>query len=152
MRTNLLNFKYHGRTGLRRPLAALLLDTYQRHWHNEHFDVIIPLPLSAQRAAYRGYNQSQLLSEIVAAELNIAHRPQLLYRTKDTRPLAKLTREERRKELKGAFAAEKLDGQRILLIDDIYTSGASSTTATEVLLKAGAQSVHVLTCAAGYDL
>lgn len=149
LRNNLLAFKYQARTGLRRPLADLLLQTAERHYAGLCFDAVVPVPLAPRRMQSRGYNQSELLSKIVAAELNLCNAPHLLRRVRDTRLLADLTRSERMQELKGAFAAEALAaGQRVLLVDDIFTTGATAHAASRALLQAGAESVHVL-CVAG---
>ena len=153
LRNRLLDFKYHGATGLRRVFAALLLETLVSRFSCLDFDAVTPVPLSARRLADRGYNQAELLSSLLSLELDIPHRPQYLRRVKDTQPLASLNRRQREQELTGAFQGlSQAEGQHILLIDDIYTSGATAVTATRALLKAGAAGVSVLTVAAGEDL
>lgn len=152
LRDSLLDFKYHDRVGLRRPLAALLLDTYARFYAAARIDAVVPLPLAAGRLRERGYNQAALLTEIVSQELALPHRPDLLARVRDTRPLASLSRAERERELTGAFRAAAASGLHLLLVDDIYTTGATAATASRALLRQGAAAVHVLAVAAGRDL
>jgi len=153
LRERLLDFKYRDRPGLRRPLAALLKEAFARYYGSRAFDALTPVPLSPCRERERGYNQAELLSALLSRELLIPHHPEYLRRVRETRPLAALTRREREAELKGAFRADpRTAGQRILLIDDIYTSGATAAAATRALQKAGAGEVWVLAVAAGEDL
>lgn len=154
LRDNLLDFKYNGRTGLRRPLAELLLTAFRRYYSDMCFDAVTPVPLHAKRLRERGYNQAELLTYILAQELDLPHAPDLLRRIKDTPPLSAAANSRQRLELmRSAFAAatECLE-RRVLLVDDIYTTGATSSAAALALRRQGAASVHVLTVAAGRDL
>lgn len=153
LRAQLLAFKYRERTGLRRPLAEALLLACGELYAGCRFDAVLPAPLSAARLAGRGYNQAELLSGLLAAELGLPHRPQWLLRSRDTRPLAELSRAARLKELSGAFQAPgRVDGLNLLLIDDIFTTGATLDLCSRALVRAGAAAVYGLTVAAGHDL
>lgn len=154
LRDNLLAFKYSGRTGLRRPLAELLLAAFHRYYSQLPFDAVTPVPLHEKRLAERGYNQAELLTYIIAQELDLPHEPQLLHRVKDTPPLAASAGARERFELmRAAFAASSECRERhVLLVDDVYTTGATSSAAALALRRRGAASVHVLTVAAGHDL
>lgn len=150
LRDSLLGFKYQEKTWLRRPLAALLAWAYEQHYQDMAFSAVVPIPLAALRYKERGYNQSEMVSGLLAAEFGLNHSPNLLVRVEDTPPLASYDGAQRRLLLKGAFAAQAAAGQTVLLIDDIYTSGATFNTCSEVLLAAGAKAVYGLTIAA-YD-
>ncbi len=151
IRDILIAFKYHQQTGYRRQLADLLLTVYDRYYPNTHFDAILPVPLHANRLAERGYNQAELLSYIVAKERNLSHQPQLLQRIKETAPLYELKRSQRIAELKGSFIAmPEAKGKNILLLDDIFTTGATAEICSQMLLKNQANSVSYLSVAAGY--
>lgn len=152
LREHLQAFKYQERTWLRRPLAALLQQTFQEHFAALSFDAVIPVPLAPQRLRERGYNQSQLLSKLVAAQLGLPHRPELLYRLKETPPLFEMTREQRYAALRNVFAAGRVQNLQILVIDDIYTSGATMNACSKALLAQGAKAVYGLTVAAGRHL
>lgn len=153
LRDDLLAFKYHGRTGLRRPLAELLLLAWQRYYAHTTVDTVTPVPLHPQRLAQRGYNQSELLSYILSQELSLAHGPELLKRVKSTPPLASSDRRsERFQHMRAAFEAADCQGRRLLLVDDIYTTGATASAAAMALKRKGAAAVYVLTVAAGHDL
>lgn len=151
VRNTLLAFKYHRQTGERRALGALLMQVFGRYFTKADFDAIVPVPLHENRLSERGYNQALLLADIVSGETGIALMPQLLERQKETQPLIELGRRQRMQELKGAFAAsETAAGKRILLIDDIFTTGATAELCSISLLKKAAESVCVLTVAAGH--
>lgn len=154
LRENLLAFKYSGRTGLRRPLAELLLAAFRRHYSDLPFDAVAPVPLHEKRLASRGYNQAELLTYILSQELDLPHEPRLLRRVKDTPPLSASSGVRERFELmRAAFTAVDNCAERhVLLVDDIYTTGATSSAAALALRRKGAASVHVLTVAAGHDL
>ena len=153
LREILIAFKYQQRTGYRRPLAALLLEVWEQFYADIVFDAVVPVPLHSGRLYQRGYNQAELLSALLAQETGIAHQPRLLVRGEDTPPLAGLGRQERIKALRGVFAAEAaVAGQHILLIDDIFTTGATAESCSHALLRQQAASVSVLTVAAGHAL
>lgn len=154
LRDNLLAFKYNGRTGLRRPLAELLLTAFRRYYREQRFDAVAPVPLHEKRLRERGYNQAELLTHILSRELSLPHAPRLLRRVKDTPPLSGLDSRKQRFELmRAAFeASPDSRGRRVLLVDDIYTSGATSAAAALALRRQGAAAVYVLTVAAGHDL
>ena len=109
----------------------------------EQADVLIPITLSSERLSERGFNQSLVLSHQLSREKT--HLSSLL-RMRNTLAQSSLPRQQRLTNLKGAFAvapfmAAKLRGQRILLVDDVMTSGATLNAAAQVLKQAGA--VHV---------
>lgn len=115
-------------------------------------DVIVPVPLNWRRLWWRKYNQSALLAYGLSQHTNKLCVPDALVRTRQTRPQMRLTREERKKNVRGAFrvaraALPKLEGKRILLIDDVVTTGATVAACAEVLCAAGAKQVDVLALA-----
>ena len=109
-------------------------------------DLLLPMPLSAQRLAERGFNQALLLAKSLDARKTQAF---TLLKLQHTAPQSTLKRSERLHNLVGALAldplrAASLRGQKVLLIDDVMTSGASLNTAAQVLKQAGVQSVKGL--------
>jgi len=112
------------------------------------YDVIVPVPLHISRLRWRGFNQAQLLAHYFAG--NAAIDPYSLTRVRPTRPQVDLNESERRRNVAGAFRVtrpECVDGQRILLIDDVYTTGATVDECSHALRRAGARSVDVLVLA-----
>ena len=113
-------------------------------------DLIIPVPLHPKRLRWRGFNQSVLLARQVSREYAIPLDPFVVYRNKETPPQTQLTEDERRKNVRGAFSLndqKSVKGKRILLIDDVYTSGATVNECSRALKRGGAKEVYVLTLA-----
>lgn len=106
-------------------------------------DLIVPIPLSPERYAARGYNQSERLGAVLAARLGVPLDTTSLQRTRDTMSQVGLSGAERRHNVAGAFAAagQTLHGRHVLLIDDVYTTGATLDAAAVALLAAGADTV-----------
>ncbi|MDB4947263.1 MAG: Competence protein phosphoribosyltransferase domain protein [Labilithrix sp.] len=141
-------FKFEGRYDLAsrlggvmaervRPLAGLL-------------DVVVPVPLHPVRLAERGYNQAALLGRVVARTLALRHDPRALVRRVATAQQASLGRKERLRNVASAFAARvpgALRGQRVLLVDDVRTTGATLAACRETLLGAGAEQVATVVLA-----
>lgn len=113
-------------------------------------DIIIPVPLHYTRLFKRKYNQSAILTREVSSLTGIPAEYGVLKKIRRTRPQARCNGIERKKNVKNAFTvshADKIKGKRIILVDDIYTTGATMKECAKVLLKAGAKSVDALTVA-----
>ena len=148
LRDTLHAFKYQEKTWLRRPLAALLTNAYELHYGEVSFSAVTPVPLASSRYKERGYNQSEMLSSLLAAEFGLDHQPYMLERVIDTPPLASYDGAQRRFLLTRAFKATvAAEGHTVLLVDDIYTSGATLNACAAALLSAGAREVYGLTVA-----
>ncbi len=142
-------YKFQQQAGWAGPLATLMLSAPWAEDTLDAADWVLPIPLSVQRLAERGYNQSWLLARQLSPHKADAH---LLLRTRDTPSQRSLPRAERLANLVDAFAVEplramELRGQRVVLIDDVMTSGASLHTAARVLRQAGVASVSALVLA-----
>lgn len=141
-------YKFGSQTGWSGFFAALMVKTpsvAEALKNLEATDWVIPMPLSALRLQTRGFNQAWELACAVAQQTQTQARPdaRLLLRVKDTRPQSQLTREARLVNVKGAFLVDplrvaELQGRRVVLIDDVMTSGASIFTAAQALRDAGA--------------
>jgi len=113
------------------------------------FDVLVPVPLHPFRLVRRGFNQSLLLARGLAQKTGVPVDFKVLIRERHEKPQATGGREERLRQIKGSFALEKganLEGKRVLLIDDVYTTGATLNECAKVLKRAGAK-VSALTLA-----
>jgi competence protein ComFC len=111
-------------------------------------DIVVPVPLHRQREKERGYNQVDLFAKSLAGRLELPYRPVLLKRTKPRPEKHLLRQEERWEAVRGAFAMEnggRVDNSRILLLDDVMTTGATLDACTRVLCEAGAKSVLAVT-------
>jgi ComF family protein len=109
-------------------------------------DVFTWVPLSRRRRARRGFDQAQVIAEEVAALLDLPVRS-LLRRTRDTRAQARKGGAERRRALRDAFVATPDPPSRVILVDDVLTTGATAAACAEVLTRGGAERVSVLTAA-----
>ncbi len=141
--------KFHAQPGWARPLATLMRSSDGVEDTLEAADWVLPIPLSRERLAERGYNQSWLLARHLSPG---KAQPQLLLRTRDTPSQRTLPRSERLANLEGAFAVEplrahELRDKRVVLVDDVMTSGASLHTAARVLRQAGAKHISAVVLA-----
>ncbi len=138
-----------------RPLAAPLGDRLAEHLRqiNWQIDRIVPVPLHAERRAQRGYNQAELLAQRAADRLALPCAPAALIRRRATSSQVGLGRAERLQNVQDAFIADPqwVDGCVILLVDDVYTTGATLSACAQAALAAGAQAVYGLTVSAAHD-
>jgi ComF family protein len=114
--------------------------------------LVVPVPIGRARLRERGYNQAERLADGVAAHLGLALRPTLLQRSRFTGSQTALHPTERRANVAGAFRVdagerESITGEHVLLVDDVWTTGATALECTSALLAAGARAVSVLTFA-----
>lgn len=147
LREAIHSLKYKNDMGLGDFFAQYLIEILsEKDWS---FDLIIPVPLSAQRKKERTYNQSALLSRPIARYFQLEHSMNALKRTKDTGTQVKRNRAERDLSLKDAFSGNpaKLKGRSVLLVDDIITTGATINHCSEALLQAGAVRVYAVSLA-----
>lgn len=147
LRQAILSLKHRKNPGLATELAKNLVETIvQQNWQA---DLLIPVPLSTERLKKRGYNQIDLLAWPMAAKLGLDFARNVLMRRHETLPQFELNAAERWKNLHGSFVAElaPLAGKRVLLVDDIMTTGATLDAAAEALKQAGAEKVYGATLA-----
>ena len=119
-------------------------------WEKPDFDYLIPVPLHPKRLRERGFNQALLLSKALEDIPPGKIKPRLLKRIRHTPPQVRLNPDERRQNVRGAFELKDPDGVRgknILLVDDVFTTGATVNECARVLKKAGAGQVSVVTLA-----
>ena len=147
-------FKYKNRRRFGKIFAQELADSYGGLIRRWAVDEIIPVPLHPSRLRKRGFNQAEILARELGERCGLPVRTDVLYRIRRTSPQKLLGRQERLQNLKGAFgvSAEWTPCGNVLLIDDIYTTGATLERAARVLKKAGAQKVFFLTISIGQGI
>jgi ComF family protein len=142
-------FKYRRRTALASVLCGLAAAHDWGGLDPKRYDVMVPVPLYRRRLYERGFNQAMLLCRGLGDAWGIGVEEAGLARTRQTAPQIRLTPAERERNVRGAFRVTggSLKGRRVLLVDDVYTTGATVTECSRVLMAAGAEAVGVLTIA-----
>jgi ComF family protein len=148
LKSVLQRYKYKPDVSLALPLGRLLaercplpIDTYT---------VIVPVPLHLTRLRWRGFNQSHFLARTLARLAGVRLDPFSLTRVRPTRPQVELHEADRRRNVRHAFQVtlpQRVRGQRVLLVDDVYTTGATVDECSRELMRGGAAGVDVLTLA-----
>jgi ComF family protein len=141
--------KFEGRRNLAGLLGPLLTATFFESWNREDFDLVVPVPLHPGRRRERGFNQSELLARFLSDHIAVLHCPALI-RARPTLPQVGLTDAARKENVRNAFRCslpQRVLGKRILLVDDVMTTGATVASAAQALLNGGALRVSVLTVA-----
>jgi ComF family protein len=136
------HLKYADRVSLAGPLGDILRECLQK----ESFqgDVVVPVPLHRSRERIRGFNQAELL----ASRTGLPVDNRILRRRKNTPSQTGLTRNERKRNLAGAFEVRgEAAGRKMILVDDVYTTGSTMNEIARTLKRAGAERVEVLTVA-----
>lgn len=146
--TAIVRFKYAGRSDLAARFGELMAQRAQRL--HGLVDIVVPVPLHPRRVVERGFDQAALLAGPTARGLSIAHVPRALTRVRETPPQASLDREARAANVAAAFRCpqpRRIEGRRVLLVDDVRTTGATLASCAEALGRAGARSVVALVLA-----
>lgn len=133
--------KYEGLFALANPLAQIMANAWPA-W--EHYpDVIVPIPLHSRRQRRRGFNQSALLARHLGRQLEIPVNERAMKRVRNTIPQTGLSPIDRQENVRDAFVADsqQVSNQQILLVDDVYTTGATMSAAADALLANGATGV-----------
>ena len=151
MKNLIHQFKFGQKTMLRHLFSELMASFIRSNYFDiRQFDHLVPIPLSATRLRERGFNQSQLLAELISREFKVPLSTAVLSRIKNTSSQSLLHQKERWTNIKGAFRIKNqfhTIGKNILLIDDLLTTGATSSEAALIIKNAGAKRVGVLTLA-----
>jgi ComF family protein len=143
-------FKYNRKVQLRRPLGLMAAQHLEPFVAAGAIDLIVPVPLHVRRLRERGFNQAVLLGEFLARRWRLPLSRHNLRRIRWTEPQINLSAAERHANVRGAFAVHKPDqfkGKRILLVDDVYTTGSTVAECARTLRGAGATVVFVATVA-----
>lgn len=149
-RTLVSRLKYGDRPELARFCARLMAGAGHELW--EGAPILVPVPLHPARHRQRRYNQSAELARAIGSIVGLEVDPLLVRRIRKTRQQVGLSEDGRQRNVAGAFAVHpdmlaRSRGRRIVLVDDVYTTGATTKTVTRTLLRAGAESVDVISFA-----
>ena len=144
------HFKYNHRTYLAKKIATFMAEKMKSLTNVVDIDLLIPVPLHKKRLKNRGYNQSHLLCQSISSYTSIPLDVSSLIRIKNTKSQTKLNMEQRMENVAGAFQVTnrtKIVGKKILLVDDVITTGSTINACAEQLAVNGAQKIYALSAA-----
>jgi ComF family protein len=150
LRTLIHELKFRGRRRVANRLAAALLEQPRVAALLLPGAVLVPVPLHPRRARQRGFNQAELLALALARRRRVALAADALVRRANTSPQTGLSAAQRRRNVRRAFFVARrarIDGRRVVLVDDVVTTGATALECARVLRQAGASEVRLLTAA-----
>ncbi|MCD7854015.1 MAG: ComF family protein [Clostridiales bacterium] len=147
IRKRIIELKYDGRTELCSLFGFFMAEAFKKSGLTADFDEVLAVPASKKGFKARGYNQAELMAKEVGKRLNIPIGSELV-RIKETLPQNKLDQSKRAENIKGAFGVTgNLHNKKILLIDDIYTTGSTINECKRTLISDGAESIFYITAA-----
>ncbi len=150
LRLAIHQWKYQEKASLTSFFGEKMVEGFYRYWSPSEIDLLLPVPLHPTRLRERGFNQSLLLVKTLSHRTGIPYQKRLLQKIHPTPPLMELRAAERERVIKGSFRIvkkEEIAGKSILLVDDVYTTGATVSECVKVLLAGGAARVDVFTLA-----
>ncbi len=150
IRRIILKYKFQEESYLYKTFVNFLLKNENFFEKIEKYDTIVPVPISKKRQKTRGYNQSELVAKEIAYNSNLILETECLYKIKNIVEQSKLNKEERLKNIQGVYKLvnkEKLYKKKILLLDDIFTTGSTVNECARVLRKAQPKEIGVFTLA-----
>lgn len=147
--TNLIrNFKYNNKRYLSVTLGNFLVESYVLN--DLSCNLVLPVPLHQKRQKSRGFNQAELLANQLNEKLNLPVYNNVLVRVKNTKSQTNLNKQQRQQNVEQAFSVQDtklVNGKTVLLVDDVFTTGATLNECAKVLFKHGAKKVYCLTIA-----
>jgi len=154
VRHSMYRFKYSGRTEYAGFFGRDMAEHFGAEFKKIGIEAVIPVPMYAAKKRMRGYNQAEELAKVLGRELGIPVIKDLVKRTKKTLPMKMLSPSERAANLKNAFIIGQfeLKLRRILVVDDIYTTGCTSDAVAKVLKDAGVNEVYFAALSIGEGL
>lgn len=143
-RRAMVQIKYNNKREFLDFFGDAMVRRYEKTIRRMNVDAIVPIPVHQSRLKKRGFNQAEVLAQIIGKKMEISVLPDMLVRTKKTLPQKELSASERLKNLSGAFAAGEIPWgiRRVLLVDDIYTTGSTIEACSRALRAAGIESVY----------
>lgn len=155
IRDQIIDFKFNEESYKYKMLAEFITKNIILNDKNafqiiKNYDIIIPVPISKKRLKERGYNQSELIAKQIAKATEMQFKVDCLYKNKNIIAQSKLSKEQREENIKGVYEIknkEKLHGKKVLLFDDIYTTGSTANECCKIIKEANPNKIGVLTIA-----
>ncbi len=151
LRDIVIQIKFKGVTPPVVPVVSRLIDQFGEKLQSQAATCLVPIPLHQQRRNRRGYNQAELIADALAPYLHVPVRTELIMRTKKRKPQARLDFKHRADNIKGVFSVidDASERERVILVDDVATTGATVLEARRVLQAGGHHVVAAVTLAHG---
>ena len=150
IRNMILNYKFREKSYIYSTFVELIKNNEKICAQIKKYDIIMPVPISKKRLNTRGYNQSALIARKIAKTLNMCYEENILVKIKDNKPQSEMGQEKRKSNVKDVYTIknkEKIYQKKILLIDDIFTTGNTVNECAKVLIENYASSVGVFSIA-----
>ena len=150
IRKVILNYKFNDKSYIYKTITNFLLKNEKFFKILKSYDTIIPVPISRKRYKKRGYNQSSLIAKEIAKKLQLEYNDRCLFKIKNIIEQSKLNKEERQKNIQNVyklFNKKLLKDKKILLVDDIYTTGSTVNECSRILIQANPKSIGIFTIA-----
>lgn len=150
IRDKIIDYKFNEKAYLYKTFAKIILKNKKIYGFLKKYDIIMCVPMHIKKKMLRGYNQSELIAKELAKKLQIEKQFNNLVKIKDTKKQSTLTKEQRKTNLKNAFQiknSEKVKNKKVILFDDIYTTGSTVEECSKVLKRVGVSSIAVVTLA-----
>ncbi|MBO5348380.1 MAG: ComF family protein [Clostridia bacterium] len=151
IREKIIDYKFNDKSYLYRTFLEIILNNEQAIKYIQSFDIIIPVPIHKKRLKTRGYNQCELISKSLCKQIdNVVYRNDLIIKVNNIKPQSTLTKIERAENIIGAYEISKpeiLRDRKILLIDDIYTTGSTVNECSKILSETNCETIGVFSLA-----
>ena len=150
IRNKIIDYKFNDMPELSNTFVKLLLNNEKICGFLKKYDIMIPVPMHPKKQTQRGYNQAELIAQKLAENLRIDFANDVLFKQRQTETQSSLDKKSRQRNVKDAYNCkkeQKINGKRVILFDDIYTTGSTVKECSKVLKQFGAKEVIVLTIA-----
>ena len=150
IRDTILKYKFNEKSYIYRTFLEFIKNNEKICAQIKKYDIIIPVPVSKKRFKQRGYNQSALIAKNLAKTLNIDYKENVLIKIKDNKPQSEMGQDKRKSNVKDVYKIknqEKIYQKRVLILDDIFTTGNTVNECAKVLIENSANNVGIFTIA-----
>lgn len=151
IRTKIIHYKFRDKAYLYKFFVHIMLKNKKIYRFIKSYDIIIPVSISKQRFKERGYNQTLLIAKELSRNIEgLELKNDVLFKTKNTVPQSTLNKVERKNNLKDTYVVindTAIKNKKILILDDVYTTGSTAGECSKILKKAGAEQIGVITIA-----
>ena len=150
IRDTILKYKFNEKSYIYRTFLEFIKNNEEMCSQIKKYDIIIPVPVSKKRFKQRGYNQSALIAKNLAKMLNIDYKENVLIKIKDNKPQSEMGQDKRKSNVKDVYKIknkEKIYQKKVLILDDIFTTGNTVNECAKVLIENSANNVGIFTIA-----